>query len=77
MKRTTGADATARSMAVRISSERRRICIGVRKRGVVAVGRGRVALVAARKAYKQLEAEPSTNSDIWHLPMGKLVLRTW
>jgi hypothetical protein len=52
MNRTTGAEPTALSIAVRISSERRRICVEVRKRGVVAEARGRVARVAALKAWE-------------------------
>jgi hypothetical protein len=52
MKRTTGADATALSIAVRTSLERNRAWKGVMKR-IGAVGRvaGVLARVAARKAY--------------------------
>ena len=64
MKRTTGADATALSMAWRISSESMRICIGARKRGAVAEGRGRVARVAARKACSQLITHDVAASDM-------------
>lgn len=49
MKSTTGADATALSIAVRMSSESNRIRIGVRNRGAVAEGR-RAVRVTARKA---------------------------
>lgn len=51
MNSTTGEEATARSMALRTSSERHRVWKGVRKR---VLGMGRAALarvaVAARKA---------------------------
>lgn len=50
MKSTTGEEATARSIAVRTSSERQRIWKGVRKRALGAV-RAEVARVAARKAW--------------------------
>lgn len=50
MNSTTGAEPTALSIAFRISSERRRICCAVRKQGFVAA-EGRIARVAARKAY--------------------------
>lgn len=56
MNKTTGAEATALSIAARISSDRRRICVEVRKRGAVAEARGRLARVAARKAYKTISA---------------------
>lgn len=50
MKRTTGAEATALSIAVRTSSERSRAWKGVRNR-VAAKGRAVLARVAARKAF--------------------------
>ena len=49
MKRTTGDEAMARSIAERTSSERRRAWKGVRKRAL-GVKRGALARVAARKA---------------------------
>ena len=51
MNSTTGEEATARSMAVRTSSERQRIWNGVRKRVLGAAARTGVARVAARKAW--------------------------
>lgn len=54
MNKTTGDEATARSMAERTSSDSRRAWKGVRKRaavGVVIVKRGALARVAARKAW--------------------------
>lgn len=50
MNSTTGEEATARSIAVRTSSERHRIWKGVRKR-VLGAARAEVARVAARKAW--------------------------
>ena len=54
MKRTTGDEATARSIALRTSSDKLRAWKGVRKvvRKVVV---GAVARVAARKAWSQLD----------------------
>lgn len=51
MNNTTGEEATALSIALRVSSDRRRICAGVRIREVRrAEGRGRVVRLAARNA---------------------------
>lgn len=63
MNKTTGADATALSIAWRISSESIRICMGVRKREATAEGRGRVARVVARKACSLLITLFITMSD--------------
>jgi hypothetical protein len=54
MNSTTGELATARSIACRTSSERRRICVGVRKRCARRAreeGRMRVVRLAARDAF--------------------------
>lgn len=60
MNRTTGAEATALSIAERISLESSRICVDVRKRGAEA-GMGRAARVAARKACAMLNTLHSRN----------------
>lgn len=51
MNSTTGDDATALSIACRVSLDRRRICVGVKKRGAsFAEETGRVVRLAARNA---------------------------
>jgi hypothetical protein len=71
MNSTTGEEATARSMALRTSSERQRIWNGVRKRVLGAAARTGVARVTARKAWcsRQNSAFGHTGSCI--------TVRTW
>lgn len=77
MKSTTGADATAFSMALRTASERHLAWNGVMNR-VGAKGReaGVAARVAARKAYERVSVLPVGSGRRSSLPRELHVLRT-